>query len=152
MSENSYSQIDEVLDQYRERKGALIPILQQIQNKLGYLSKDTIKYISKKTGIHVTEIYGVATFYTQFRLQPIGKNIIRICHGTACHVANAPKIADTICDTLHVKPGGTTEDLKFTVEIVACLGCCSLAPVMMINETTYGRLTSEKVKKILAKY
>jgi NADH-quinone oxidoreductase E subunit len=152
LAENSYTQIDEVLDQYQDRKGTLIPILQQIQNKLGYLSKDTIKYISKKTKIHVTEIYGVATFYTQFRLQPIGKNIIRICHGTACHVADALKIADTICDTLGVRPGGTTEDLKFTVEIVACLGCCSLAPVMMINDTTYGRLTSEKVKKILAEY
>lgn len=152
MTENSYAELDEVIDQYRERKGALIPLLQQTQNKLGYLSKDTIKYISKRTKVPVTEIYGVATFYTQFRLQPIGENIIKICHGTACHVANAPKIAETICDTLGVQPGGTTKDLKFTVEIVACLGCCSLAPVIMINDITYGRLTSEKVKKILAKY
>ncbi|MEA3474902.1 MAG: NADH-quinone oxidoreductase subunit NuoE [Candidatus Cloacimonadota bacterium] len=152
MTDNDVAKIDEVLEQYKDRAGSLIPILQSIQTKLGYLSKETIKYISKNTKIPVSEIYGVVTFYTQFRLQPIGKNIIRICHGTACHVANVLKIADTIFDELNVKPGGTTDDLKFTVEVVACLGCCSLAPVMMINDKAYGRLTSEKVKKILTEY
>ncbi|MCD6101825.1 MAG: NADH-quinone oxidoreductase subunit NuoE [Candidatus Cloacimonetes bacterium] len=152
MTDNDLAKTDEVLEQYKDRAGNLIPILQNIQTKLGYLSKETIKYISTKTKIPVSEIYGVVTFYTQFRLQPIGKNIIRICHGTACHVANASKIADTIFEELNVKPGGTTEDLKFSVEVVACLGCCSLAPVMMINDKVYGRLTSEKVKKILAEY
>lgn len=152
MTDNDVAKIDDVLWRYKDRAGSLIPILQSIQTKLGYLSKETIKYISKNTKIPVSEIYGVVTFYTQFRLQPIGRNIIRICHGTACHVANALKVADTIFEKLNVKPGGTTADLKFTVELVACLGCCSLAPVIMINDKTYGRLTSEKVKKILAEY
>jgi len=152
MTDNDIAKIDDVLWQYKDRVGSLIPILQNIQTKLGYLSKETIKYISKNTKIPVSEIYGVVTFYTQFRLQPIGKNIIKICHGTACHVANVSEIADTIFDELDVKPGGTTADLKFTVEMVACLGCCSLAPVMMINDKVYGRLTPEKAKKILAEY
>ncbi|HEX37425.1 MAG TPA: NADH-quinone oxidoreductase subunit NuoE [Candidatus Cloacimonetes bacterium] len=152
MAESDFAKIDSVLEEYKGRKGALIPILQKSQANLGYLSKEALKYISDKTNIPVSEIYGVATFYTQFRLQPIGKHIVRICHGTACHVANAPKISEAIYEALEVEPGGTTEDLKFTVEEVACLGCCSLAPVIMIDDKTFGRLTPDKVKDILAKY
>ncbi len=152
MAESDFTKIDSVLDKYKGRKGALIPILQKSQASLGYLSKEALKYISDETDIPVSEIYGVATFYTQFRLQPIGKHIVRICHGTACHVANAPKISETVYEALNVDPGGTTKDLKFTVEEVACLGCCSLAPVIMIDDKTFGRLTPDKVKDILAKY
>ena len=152
MIEIDFDKIDAVLIEFEGRKGSLIPILQKTQAQLGYLSKEALEYISEKTKIPVAEIYGVATFYAQFRLEPIGKNIIRICHGTACHVANASKISEALYEELHVEPGGTTKDLKFTVEEVACLGCCSLAPVIMINDKTYGRLTPGKIKDILAQY
>ncbi|HHI88185.1 MAG TPA: NADH-quinone oxidoreductase subunit NuoE [Candidatus Cloacimonetes bacterium] len=152
MAESDFDKIDVVLREFEGRKGALIPILQNTQAQLGFLSKEAMEYISKKIPIPVSEIYGVATFYTQFRMHPIGKNIIRICHGTACHVANAPKISEALYEELKVEPGGTTKDLKFTVEEVACLGCCSLAPVIMVNDKAYGRLTPGKIKDILAQY
>ncbi|RLC49163.1 MAG: NADH-quinone oxidoreductase subunit NuoE [Candidatus Cloacimonadota bacterium] len=152
---NEYSDmqlIDNIVSKYEGERGTLIPILQEVQQVNGYLSRDVMKYIAQKTGKSASIIYGIVTFYTQFRLQPIGKNIIRICNGTACHVSNAIGIIHSILDYLGVKEGETTKDGKFTVEIVACLGCCSLAPVIMINEKTYGRLTPDKIKKILAEY
>jgi len=152
MVESDFDKIDAVLHEFEGRKGSLIPILQKTQAQLGFLSKEAMEYISGKTKIPVSEIYGVATFYTQFRMHPIGKNIIRICHGTACHVANARKISEALYEELKVEPGGTTKNLKFTVEEVACLGCCSLAPVIMINDKAYGRLTPSKIKDILAQY
>ena len=152
MAESDFDKIDVVLREFEGRKGSLIPILQKTQAQLGFLSKEAIQYISDKAKIPAAEIFGVATFYAQFRLEPIGKNIIRICHGTACHVANASKISDALYEELKIEPGGTTKDLKFTVEEVACLGCCSLAPVIMINDKTYGRLTPGKIKDILAQY
>ncbi len=144
--------IDSIIDQFEEKQGILIPLLQQVQNKLGYLSKDSVKHISEKIQITPAEIYGVITFYTQFRTKSIGKNLIRVCHGTACHVADANSISDAIYDELDIEENGTTDDLKFTVEEVACLGCCSLAPAMMINDKTYGRLTPDKVRKIISNY
>ncbi|TSA27357.1 NADH-quinone oxidoreductase subunit NuoE [bacterium] len=152
MVESDFDKIDAVIHEFEGRKGSLIPILQKTQAQLGFLSKEAMEYISGKTKIPVSEIYGVATFYTQFRMHPIGKNIIRICHGTACHVADARKISEALYEELKVEPGGTTKNLKFTVEEVACLGCCSLAPVIMINDKAYGRLTPSKIKDILAKY
>jgi len=152
MVESDFDKIDAVLHEFEGRKGSLIPILQKTQAQLGFLSKEAMEYISGKTKIPVSEIYGVATFYTQFRMHPIGKNIIRICHGTACHVADARKISEALYEELKVEPGGTTKNLKFTVEEVACLGCCSLAPVIMINDKAYGRLTPSKIKDILAQY
>jgi len=144
--------IDSIIDQFKNKEGILIPLLQEVQNKLGYLSKETVRYIANKIDITPATIFGVITFYTQFRTEPIGKNIIRICHGTACHVAGAPTISDAIYDELKIEKNGTTEDLKFTVEEVACLGCCSLAPAMMINDKTYGRLTPDKVREIISNY
>ncbi len=152
MAESDFDKIDAVLHEFEGRKGSLIPILQKTQAQLGFLSKEAMKYISEKTKIPVSEIYGVTTFYTQFRMHPIGKNIIRICHGTACHVADAPEISEALYEELKVEPGGTTKDMKFTVEEVACLGCCSLAPVIMVNDKAYGRLTPSKIKDILAQY
>lgn len=144
--------IESVIEQFEGKEGILIPLLQQVQNKLGYLSNDSVREIAARTDITPAEIYGVITFYTQFRTKPIGKNIIRICHGTACHVAGATRISDAIYDELDIEQNGTTDDLKFTVEEVACLGCCSLAPAMMINDKTYGRLTPDKVRKIISNY
>ena len=108
--------------------------------------------LSERTEIFVSQIMGVATFYSQFRLNPIGKNIVRVCFGTACHVNGAENIADAICRELNVKLGGTTEDKMFTVESVACLGCCSLAPVIMINGETHGRLNPDKARTVIKEF
>lgn len=142
-------QIEGVLDELAKVKGSLITILQKTQDIYGYLPKDAIIYISERTGIAKSEIMGVATFYTQFRLIPVGKYLIMLCQGTACHVNSSELILQTIKDELGIEDGETTEDGLFSLKCVACLGCCSLSPVMMINESTYGSLTPEKTKKIL---
>lgn len=143
--------IKPVLDDLAEVKGSLITILQKTQEIYGYLPKTAIKYISERTGIAESEIMGVATFYTQFRLTPVGKYLIMLCQGTACHVNSSELILQTIEDELGISDGETTEDGLFSLKCVACLGCCSLSPVMMINEDTYGSLTPEKTKNILKK-
>ena len=142
-------QIEGVLDELAKVKGSLITILQKTQDIDGYLPKYSIIYISERTGIAESEIMGVATFYTQFRLAPVGKYLIMLCQGTACHVNSSELILQTIKDELGIEDGETTEDGLFSLKCVACLGCCSLSPVMMINESTYGSLTPEKTKKIL---
>lgn len=142
-------QIEGVLDELAKVKGSLITILQKTQDIYGYLPKDAIIYISERTGIAESEIMGVATFYTQFSLAPVGKYLIMLCQGTACHVNSSELILQTIKDELGIEDGETTEDGMFSLKCVACLGCCSLSPVMMINESTYGSLTPEKTKKIL---
>lgn len=144
------SLLDTVLDTYANVDGSLITILQKAQEIYGYLPQDVIRHISEKTGIKPAKIMGVATFYTQFRLKPVGKYLIMLCKGTACHVNGSDLIEKTITETLGIQDGETTEDGLFTLKNVACLGCCSLSPVMMINEETYGSLTPEKTKKILA--
>ena len=142
-------QIEGVLDELAKVKGSLITILQRTQETDGYLPKEAIIYISERTGIAESEIMGVATFYTQFRLTPVGKYLIMLCQGTACHVNSSELILQTIKDELGIEDGETTEDGLFSLKCVACLGCCSLSPVMLINENTYGSLTPEKTKKIL---
>ncbi len=141
--------IKPVLDEYGEVKGSLITILQQTQEIYGYLPKEAIEYIAQRTGIEISEIMGVATFYTQFRLTPVGKYLIMLCQGTACHVNSSELILQTIKDELGIDDGKTTEDGLFSLKCVACLGCCSLSPVMMINENAYGSLTPDKTKTIL---
>ena len=143
------SLLDSVLKEYAPVKGSLITILQHTQDIYGYLPKEAIKLISEKTGIAESEIMGVATFYTQFRFEPVGKYLIMLCQGTACHVNSSELILQTIKDELGIEDGQTTEDGLFSLKCVACLGCCSLSPVMMINEDTYGSLTPDKTKKIL---
>ncbi len=143
------SLMDHLLEKYKNKKGNLIPILQGTQNIYGYLPHTAFAKISEVTGLKLNEMYGVATFYTQFRLNPVGKNIVKVCHGTACHVQNASAISEAIEDTLGIKDGETTPDGLFTLESVACLGCCSLAPVMMIGDNTFGKLTGSSAVKIL---
>lgn len=143
------SLIDDVLNEYAHLKGSLITILQSTQDIYGYLPKEAIELISEKTGIAASEIMGVGTFYTQFRFEPVGKYLIMLCQGTACHVNSSELILETIRDELNIDDGQTTEDGLFSLKCVACLGCCSLSPVMMINDDTYGSLTPEKTKKIL---
>ncbi len=135
-----------------DKKGSLIPLLQSAQETYGYISESSIYYISEIIGIPAAEIYGVITFYTQFRLRPLGENIIKICQGTACHVNGSKNILKTIQKELRISVGETSEDGKFSLQSVACIGCCSLAPVMMINDETYGRLTPQKIAKILKEY
>lgn len=143
------SLLEPLFNKYRNKSGNIIPLLQGTQHLFGYIPEAAFGLISAETGIAKADLYGVATFYSQFRLAPVGKNIIKVCHGTACHVQNANAITDALKDELAVKDGGTTEDGNFTLESVACLGCCSLAPVMMIGENTYGKLTSKATLKVL---
>ena len=149
---NAFTQLDEILSKYKEVKGALIPVLQEAQSAYGYLSKEVIDHIAGKMNIPVSQIYGVVTFYAQFHLNPRGKNIIRVCQGTACHVRGAKGILKAVEDNLKIVAGETTPALSFTLETVACIGACGLAPVMMINEDTHGRLTPDNIPEILAKY
>ena len=134
------------------KESALIPLLQRLQGAYGYLPRDVIERLSQRMGIFVSQIMGVATFYSQFRLKPIGKNIVKTCFGTACHVIGAENVADAICRELGIELGGTTEDKMFTVESVACLGCCSLAPVIMINSETHGRLTPDTARNVIREF
>lgn len=138
-----------VLAEYASVRGSLITILQHAQEIYGYLPTDVIYHIAEQTGNTPAKVMGVATFYTQFRFQPVGKYLIMLCDGTACHVNGSARIAAAIQEYLGVENGGTTADGLFSLSIVACLGCCSLSPVMMINEDTYGSLTPAKVLDIL---
>lgn len=148
-SEFKFVQLDPVIEKYKNVPGSLIKILQAAQDINGFLSKDIINYIANGTGIKPAKIYGVATFYAQFRTKPIGKYLIMLCKGTACHVNGADMIEEAICEELNIAEGETTADGLFTLNCVACLGCCSLSPVMMINGEAFGKLTKESVKKIL---
>lgn len=144
------SLLQNVLDKYSGVEGSLITILQNAQEIYGYLPVELLNYIALKTGNKPAKVLGVATFYAQFRLEPVGKYLIMLCQGTACHVNGSEAVEKAICETLNIKDGETTEDGLFTLNNVACLGCCSLSPVMMINGETYGSLTPEKAKSILA--
>ncbi|MGB4511581.1 MAG: NADH-quinone oxidoreductase subunit NuoE, partial [Thermacetogeniaceae bacterium] len=137
------------LVQYKGQKGSLVAILQGVQSIYGYLPQQVMDYIASTMKIKPAIIYGVATFYTQFRLQPSGKYHILLCQGTACHVNGSERILTAICEELNIKPNKTTSDGLFTLDCVACLGCCSLAPVMMINEQAYGPLSPDKALKII---
>ncbi len=145
--------IDKIINKFIIKKGALIPLLQEVQKIERYLSKETMRYISEKTGIKIADIYGVATFYTMFRLKPQGKHLIRVCKGTACHVSGANSITSAVQSELNLEDGeDTTKDGIFTVMEVACLGCCSLAPVIMIDDDTFGKLVPDSIGNILIKY
>jgi NADH-quinone oxidoreductase subunit E len=144
--------VDRVAESLSDSRGALIPLLQQVQAEIGYLPPPVMRRIAERVGLSPARVFGVATFYSQFRMEPVGRHIIRVCHGTACHVQGASAITDAICSELGVEEGGTTSDGRFTVEPVACLGCCSLAPVMMIDDSTFGRLTPDRAREVLRDY
>lgn len=147
-----FSAFKKKLKEFNRESGQVIPLLQAAQEICGYISPDVIREISKYTGVSESQIYGVATFYAQFRFNPVGKHLIKVCHGTACHVAGANAISEAITEEIGIDNGQTTSDGKFTLELVSCLGCCSLAPVIMINEDTHGRLTPAKIKSVLKQY
>ena len=143
------SLLEDVLAKYADVKGSLITILQKTQDIYGYVPIDAVYHISERTGLTPAKILGVATFYSQFRFQAVGKYLIMICKGTACYVNGAERIIEAVQEELGIGDNQTTADGLFSLSLVSCLGCCSLAPVMMINEDTYGSLTPDKVKKIL---
>ena len=143
----------EVTEPWKGKTGGLIPVLQKVQDKLGYLPLEAMETISQELELSLAEVYGVATFYAQFHLNPRGQYIIRVCRGTACHVRGSLKIMDQFKSILGVEDNGTTEDLKFTLEPVACIGACGLAPVLMVNHDTHGRLyDDDAAMKIVEQY
>jgi NADH-quinone oxidoreductase subunit E len=133
-------------------EGKLIPLLQQAQLEDGYLRRERLVQIQRESGIPLTQIYGVATFFAQFRFKPVGKFLIRVCHGTACHVSGADDLTAACQKHLAIDNGGTTPDRLFSLETVACLGCCSLAPAVMINQATFGNLSPSGLVKILKRF
>ncbi len=141
--------LDAILSFYAGNADDLIPILQDVQREYGYLSGDAMAEISEYTGVPGSRIYAVATFYAQFRFSPIGKNHITVCRGTACHVRGASRILEKIEKTLGISDGETTEDMEYSLETAACIGACGLAPNIVINDKTYGRLTVNKIVEIL---
>lgn len=143
------SELDHLIEKYKSKKGNMIPLLQGTQAMFGYIPREAFIHLAEKTGLHLSDMYGVATFYAQFRLNPVGKNIVKVCHGTACHVQNADSITDALKEALNVNDGETTPDGLFTLESVACLGCCSLAPVMAIGDNTYGKLTGKMAMNVI---
>lgn len=141
--------IRQKLQKFSKEPRSLIPILQFVQDRHGYLPRSFMEEIGNYLDLAPSKVYSVASFYTQFRFEPLGKHLVKICHGTACHVKGAETVTETVESELGVTMGETTEDGEFTVERVACLGCCSLAPAMMIDDTVYGNLTRDKIKNTL---
>ena len=144
------SQLAEILKPYRGKKGVTIPVLQQVQEELGYLPREAIDEIAKTLKISASEIYGVITFYAQFRTTPRGKHVVRVCRGTACHVRGGGVVLDQVKIDLGINENENTEDMEYTLETVACIGACALAPAMVIDEDTFGKVTPGQVSDIFA--
>lgn len=143
--------LDSILEEFKGKKGPVIPILQRTQTMYGYLPKKALAAISERTGIPLSQLMGVATFYAQFRLTKQGRNLIRVCDGTACHVRGAPKSVEAIENALNIQAGGTSADYKYSMEIVYCLGSCGLAPVAVVNDKVYGQIEPKKIVAQLEK-
>ena len=144
--------LKEALAVYKGQRGATIPVLQKVQEELGYLPEDTFSEVASILGMSKNEVYGVATFYAQFRFERPGEHSVKCCMGTACYVQGSARILDAITDELKLAPGKhTTDDYKFSVETVACFGSCALAPVMVVDDTVYAKLTTAKAREILGK-
>ena len=141
--------LDEILSHHTGKKEELIPILQEAQEQFGYLPSEVMLKVAKFLRLPESAIFGVSTFYAQFKFLPTGRKKVRLCRGTACHVRGAPRILDEIERQLGIKPGETTEDLEYSLETIACFGSCALAPVMVVDDDVYGRMTPKKVAQIL---
>ncbi len=145
-------EIEKIIKKYRKEKGALIPLLQDIQSVFGYIPRESMELISKELSIYPVEIYEILTFYAQFHLTPRGKHTIKVCQGTACHVMGGKELLDFIENKLKIKEGETTKDNLFSLERVACLGCCGMAPVIVIDDNFYGRCKIQEIAQLLQKY
>ena len=141
-----------LVEKYQNDDGTVIGLLQDIQEELGYLPQDTLSRVSKQIGVPLSTLFGLATFYSTFRLEPMGKHHVRTCVGTACHVKGAPFVVDTIERELGIKTSETTEDGKFTFDTVNCLGACALAPLVVIDEEYYGKTDQKKIMKIVERH
>ncbi|MGB9788714.1 MAG: NADH-quinone oxidoreductase subunit NuoE [Dictyoglomus turgidum] len=150
-SDYAHRELEKILDQFSSTKGSLIMILHAIQEKFGYLPKEALEMVSEKLKIPLSEIYGVVTFYSFFRLEPQGKHVIRLCMGTACYVKGAADLL-TALEQIGLKEGKVTEDGYFSLDLVRCIGACSMAPALMIDEEVYGKLTPDKLKKLIENF
>lgn len=142
----------EVINDLKETKGSLMPVMQKAQEIYGYLPIEVQRMIADGLNVPLEEVYGVATFYAQFALNPKGKYQIGVCLGTACYVKGAQEVFDKVCSTLNISGGDVTEDGKFSLDATRCIGCCGLAPVMTVNDDVYGKITADQVEDILKKY
>lgn len=142
----------QIIDKYLDMQGALMPVLQGIQDHYGYVPEPCVHLVAERLNVYTSQIYGVLTFYAQFHLEPRGRFIVRVCMGTACHVKGAGRIANALKEKLGVGHAETTEDLNFTAEHVACLGACGMAPVVMVNDDTFGSVSVQDVGEIVETY
>lgn len=151
--EIDYPELDKIIEEeFDNDKENLIMIIQEIQRRYNYLPEAALKYLASSIGVPLSRIYGVATFYSTFSLEPRGRNIISICLGTACHVRGGERVRERMEGSLNIKDGETTDDMRFTLETVRCIGCCSLGPVVKINEDMHGNISSDQVGKIIDQY
>ncbi len=141
--------VAKVLESFSGEKAELIPILQQVQLKLGYLPQEAMKTIAGFVRVPESTVFGVATFYAQFKFVPMGRNIVKVCRGTGCYVKGSPRILEEMEKVLGIKDGGTTKDMEYSLETVACFGSCALAPVVVVNDRVYGRMTPEKARELI---
>ena len=152
MGQEKFDQLQAVIDEYKDAKGPLMPVMQRAQDIFGAVTFEVQNYIAEKMDIPMTDVYGVATFYSQFALEPKGDHIISVCLGTACYVRGVQAVMDRLVKELGIEVGSTTPDRKFTLEATRCLGCCGLAPVMTIDGNVYARMTPDDVATILKEY
>ena len=152
MPENvDLSLLDPILDKYKEREDALITMLQEVQGVYSYLPEEVLNRLSTEAKVSMSRIYAVATFYAQFYLTPRGRQTVRVCRGTACHVRGGALILDAVERELGIKDGATTPDLEYSLETVACIGACALAPAMVVDEDTYGKMTPSEASKVISR-
>ncbi|MDO8673340.1 MAG: NADH-quinone oxidoreductase subunit NuoE [Dehalococcoidia bacterium] len=142
------NELSEILAPFAGKKGTVIPILQTVQERFGFISKDSLAGISQFLGISESELFGVITFYAQFRLTPTGKHMVMVCRGTACHVRGSARIKTEVEKSLGIRAGETTADMQYSLETIACIGACALAPTMVVDKDTYGEMTTKKVGEI----
>jgi len=147
-----YQDVEEILSRYEKEETPLLCILEDIQEQWGYLPRDVLGYVARRLGIPSSTVYGVATFYAFLEVRPVGKYVIRVCKSTPCHVREATNVLEALKRELGIREGETTKDGKFTLEVTSCLGVCGVAPAMMVNDVTYGNLTEERIREILALY
>jgi len=146
------NKVDAIITRYKDERGPLISILQDIQAEFNYLPKESLLRVKEKLNIPLTEMLRIATFYKSFSLEPRGRHLIEVCQGTACHVRGGARILERIEKFLGIKPGQTTKDLKFTLKTVNCLGACALGPLVVIDEEYFGKITPAKAEKLLKEY
>ena len=152
LSSAEMNRMQKIISEYQGQKWGLIPLLQKVQEEFGYIPRETLEPIAHALNLFPSQVQGVISFYAQFFMEPRGRNIVRVCRGTACHVRGGRTILKVVKQNLGIEEGKTTEDLKFTLETVACLGTCFLAPVMMVNRSYFGKLVPPKVHSVIKQY